>query len=101
MGVLATPAVETHGPQPLIGLLEAVLRLELTLQLQPVSRVLANSQMRKKGEMLEYHRHMVATKLPQLGVVHVRDNFSGHLDGALGGRPQPVDHPDEGGLSGP
>ena len=101
VGILVSPSLEPHGVQPLVGFLQTVLRLELALQLQPVGRVLANSQVRKKGEMLEHHRHMVATKLPQLGVVHVRDNFSGHLDGTLGGRPQPVDHPDERGLSGP
>ena len=51
--------------------------------------------------MLENHGHVVATKLPQLGVVHVGDDLAGHLHGTFGRSPQTVDHADERGLSGP
>ena len=50
--------------------------------------------------MLENHRDVVATQHPQLSIIHVRNDFAGNLNGTLRRGPQPINHPDEGGLSG-
>ena len=87
--------------QPLVGLLKAFFLFELALQLQPVGRIFTHSKVRKQREVLEHHRDVVPAQFPQLSVIHVRNDLARNLDRAFRWGPQPINHPDEGGLPRP
>ncbi len=55
--------------------------------------------MREKAEVLENHRHLVASHLTELLIVHVREVFAVEDDLAFGGLIEPGHTPDQGRLT--